>query len=656
MPDLFREILLIFTASLAVLAIFRRLRLSATLAYLAVGLILGPGGTGLISDPHAIEGLAEFGVVFLLFTLGLEFALPRLIAMRRIVLGLGGGQVLTCLAVFFGGALLAGLGPGPAFVAGSALALSSTTIVTRELAHTGELHGRHGQLGVGVLLLQDLVSVFLLVGMAGLANGGGHSVALQLLLTLAKAAVLLALLAAVGKWILPRVFQEIARAHSDEMFVLAALVVALLAAVAARSFGLSMALGAFIAGMMLGESHYRHQIEAEIRPFRDILLGLFFVSVGMLLDLHVLSRTWPLVLLVTLASMGFKALVVTVLARRMGESPRNSVRAGVVLAQGGEFGFAVLALGAGYHQIGRGPAAILVASIVLSMAVTPLLIRSSNPLARRLYPPESPPAPDPDTFAESAGEMTDHVIIAGYGRVGQTIARFLQREGVPFIAVDSDPRRVHEASIGGETPVYGDARRHDLLRALGIEHARLLVISFDAFGDAMTILRQVRALRPELPVLVRTADDRNLEALHGAGATEIVPETLESSLMLVSHVLVMLGYPAQRVLETVRAAREQRYQLLHGFFHGGASRVTDARGEALEMVHAVPLPEAAHAVGHTLAGLHLDDLGVTVQALRRESGTLQSPGPEVTFGAGDIVVLRGSAEHIETAETRLLTG
>lgn len=656
MQDLFTEVLVIFTASLAVLALFRRLHLPATLGYLSVGLALGPGGTGLIHNPRAIEGLAEFGVVFLLFTLGLEFALPRLVAMRRIVFGLGGGQVLICCGVFFGAGLVAGLPAGAAFVAGAALALSSTAIVTRELAHVGELHGRHGQLGVGVLLFQDLVSVFLLVAMAGLAGAARHSVPVELLLTLAKAAALMAVLAAVGKWVLPRVFQEIARARSDEMFVLAALVVALLAAVATRSFGLSMALGAFTAGMMLGESHYRHQIEAEIRPFRDILLGLFFVSVGMLLDLHVLSRAWPVVLLVAGGSMLFKALVVALLARRMGEPPREAVRVGLALAQGGEFGFAILALAAGYRQIAAGPAAILVAAIVLSMGLTPLLMRAGAPLAQRLFPPADAPPADPATAGQAAAGLTRHVIIAGYGRVGQTIGRFLAREGVPFIALDSDPQRVGEAFAAGEPVIYGDARRRDLLRALGLERARLLVISFDAYADSLTILRQVRTERGDLPVLVRTADDRNLEDLESAGATEIVPETLESSLVLVSHVLVMLGYPAHRVLATVQEARRQRYQLLHGFFHGGASRVIDERGEALEMVRTVPLPYAAHAVGRTRAELDLDRTGASVQALRRKRETLQSPDPDVRFDAGDIVILRGTADQIEAAQARLLTG
>ena len=654
--NFFIEILIILTGSLFVVGLFRRVRMPPTLAYLTVGALIGPGGLKLISNQHAIEYLAEFGVVFLLFSLGLEFAFPRLLAMRRVVFGLGGGQVVVCTAVFFGVAAALDMSPASAFIVAGALALSSTAMVTRELARGNQLYMRFGQLSFAVLLFQDLASVFFLA-LIPVLSMGGDGIALSIGWTLIKAMALFGLILLIGRYALPLLFLEAARARSEEMFVLAVLVVVLATATLTQYFGLSMALGAFVAGMMLGESHYRHQIEAEIRPFRDVLLGIFFVSIGMLLDLGVLATHWPWVIALTATVMSFKGGVISLIARLFQETPETSLRTGLVMAQGGEFGFALLALAGTNGLIEPTISAIVLAAIILSMVLTPLIVHFNGQLARWLLGPK--PLPD---GADAASAMTqkpdlkNHVIICGFGRVGQAVARFLRQEQIPYVAVDADPRRVHEAALAGENVRYGDGRQRAILHSLGVERAQLVVVAFDDVSQAEMAVRQIRALHLNVPILVRTTDDSQWERLREAGATEVVPETLEGSLMLVSHVLTLLGLPHEDIRERVQTVRSQRYQLLHGYFHGEKSRVTDAAGRPLEIIHAVPLPDSAFAVGRTLGELGLEKIGVEVEALRRQGTTRQNPPQDEALEPDDIVILLGTGEQIERGERALLSG
>lgn len=655
----FHQLLTILTASAIVVALFHRLRMPATLGYLGAGVLIGPGMLGLVGQQEDITAMAEFGVVFLLFSLGLEFSLSRVLAMRRLVFGLGGSQVLICTGAFFLIGRMAGLEVASALIIGGALALSSTAIVTRELGQRGELHARHGQVGVAILLFQDLASVLFLILIAALAGVAGDGLVMELGQTFLRGVALFLVLMAIGQWVLPRVFFEVAKTRSEELFVLTALVVALLAAVATEHFGLSMALGGFIAGMMLGESHYRHQIEAEIRPFRDVLLGIFFVSVGMLLDLGMLLRHWHWVLLLTAGLLIFKTALITMLGWVFGEDRITGLRAALVLAQGGEFGFAMLALAGSYALVDFTQSSVVLAVIILTMAVTPLMVRYNAYLAERVVKPRPRTGIVPQNtqlMAESTHALHDHVIICGFGRVGQAVGRILRREDIPYVAIDEDPTRVNEVSVAGENIHFGDAKLRAVLEALGIERARMAVISFSDFPQAMSILRQLRTLRPDLPVLVRTADDRNLEQLQAAGATEVVPETLEASLTLASHVLAMLDMPLERVTESIQGVREERYRLLHGYFHGRRSRVTDAQGQALEVLHAVALPDGARAVGRRLDELGLEKIGASVQAVRHPDGTEREPEPELELGQGDVVILHGSAHQVESAEVRLLRG
>lgn len=646
----FLELLILLASSLAILALCYPLRLPPILGYILVGMLIGPGGLGWISRPESVSQIAEFGVVFLLFSLGLEFAMPKMLAMRRLVLGIGAGQVLVTLIIFWSMTWAMGLPLATGWILASALTLSSTAVVSRELAQTHQLHLRFGQIAVAVLLFQDMASVFFLAILPSL-SGQTEQLLPALLWTLGKATLLLAGLLLLGPRLLPKLFTLVARTHTEELFVLAVLVVILAAAALTQIMGLSMALGAFIAGMLLGESHFRHQIEAEIRPFRDVLLGIFFVAVGMLIHLAPLAAQLHWVILLTVSFMVLKWLVVVALSRLMGEHMEHAFGAGFALAQGGEFGFALLTLGGTYALIGSSQQSLVFSSIILSMMLTPFLLRLNPHWTRKFAKPSEPEA---TTLLPDSSEP--HVILCGFGRVGQAIARFLQNEQIPYVAIDNDTMRVREALLAGEPVLYGDSRQRALLHKAGLERARLLVVAFDNFLHTQRILEEVHAVRADLPVLVRTADDQHWEALQAAGATDIIPETLEGSLMLVSHVLEFLDIPQERIQERIQAVRQERYRLLHGYLHGQRSRLTDPKGKPLEVVHPVALSETAHAIDKKLGELQLEQIGVRVQALRRGAVTGQDPSTEVRLKAYDTLVLLGTASQIERAEQRLLGG
>lgn len=651
---MFADLLIILACSLVVIALFRRLRLPPVLGYLCVGLLIGPTALNWISHSQDLPRLAELGVVFLLFTLGLEFSLPRMLALRHTVFGLGSAQVLLCGTALSGTLYLFGLSAANAVLLGLGLALSSTAIVSKELSSLGEIFSGHGQNAIGVLLFQDLVAVLLLTLVPAIAGSSGDPWYWALPLTLGKTALLFFGLLLASRWLLPKLFHEVAEAHSAELFVMLALVIVLLTAWLTHLLGLSMALGAFLAGMLLGESHYRHQIEADIRPFRDILLGLFFVSVGMLIDLRLFAEHGWTILGVTLGLLAIKGLLIAVLVRLRGEDGETAWRTGLSLAQAGEFFFALVALMHQVKLLDERSGSLLLAAAFCSMALTPLLMRSAPLLAKRLHAGTTRQS-QIEEIASSSSELSGHVVICGYGRVGQSIARFLQREHLPFIALDDDPVRVEEACAGEENVHYGDSRRRELLEAVGIARARLLVVAVDKADAALAIVEQVRLQCATLPILVRTRDDSRLAELQAAGATEVVPEVLESSLMLASHALVLLGVAEHRVKMHMDEVRRSRYRLLHGFYHGAQANLLDAQGQPRVLLHAVNLPTSAHGCGQHLQSLALESLGLEVQAVRRDGNNLPLDSDPL-LQEGDAVLLSGPLQAIEAGESRLLGG
>jgi len=653
----FHSILILLMVAVVLVAMFRYLHLPHILAYLTAGILVGPYGLGWIPDTEETRYLAEFGLVFLMFTIGLEFSFPKLMAMKTSVLGLGGAQVLLSCLAFGSAAWWLGVPIEGAIVIGGMLALSSTAIVMKLLIEQLEHNSRHGRHAFGVLLFQDLVVVPFLILIPALGGDAQHTVFGTLGWVLLKSVLVLAAIIMVGRWLLRPLLHEIASARQRELFMFTVLLLTLASAWVTQAAGLSLALGAFLAGMMLGETEYRHQVESDILPFRDILLGLFFVTIGMLLDLEIVYRLWPWVLGAVFAIIAFKALVIMGLGRLFGMETGVALRTGLVLSQGGEFGFALLLQAKNYQILGGEPAQIVLAAVVLSMLVTPLVIRYNGLVAKHLVHGYMRARESKlDVIRAEAEHAHKHVIICGYGRSGQNLAWMLEQEGVPHIALDLDPVRVRDARDAGKPVVYGDADRRDVLEAAGLHRATALVVSFNDINSALKILETTRHVRPDMPVIVRTMDDADLERLNVAGATEVVPESLEGSLMMGSHLLLLLGIPVSRIVHHVRDVRRDRYRMLRGFFHGEDLFEETATEAYHERLHSVTLPGGAFSVGKLLADLHLEELDVAVSAVRRGGIRGPEPSPETRLAEGDVLVLFGAPEALEQAEKLLLKG
>ncbi|WP_421218357.1 cation:proton antiporter [Aeromonas jandaei] len=649
---MYTDLLILLFAAVLLVAIFRRFGLPVILAYLIAGVLLGPHGLAVITGQSIMQTIAELGIVFLMFSLGLEFSLPKLLAMRYLVLGVGGLQVLLTSLLFFWFGWHLGLSLAQALVVGGTLALSSTAVVIKQLGEQKQLHTRRAQLGVSVLLFQDLAVVPLLVMIPILAEPQvqGSALAAEIAWAILKGLFALLSLLAVGKWLLPLLFHEVARARSDELFVLSALLVALLAAFMTYSLGLSMALGAFLAGMMLGESHYRHQLEVDIKPFRDVLMGLFFITIGMNMDWVLVAQAWWQVLLCVVVLVLCKSLLVLLAGRLMGERKRDSMAAGIMLSQVGEFGFVLLALALHHGLLDPQLVSRLIGIGIISIAMTPWLVTQAHSLARSLTDPALLTRSE---VAQSGLSKSQHVIIAGFGRAGQTCARFLKLEEIPFLALDLDPERVSEAKQAGEQVAFGDASRRDILLAAGLLRARLVIITFDDRKRVEAMLALIRELAGELKVLVRTRDDSFLEQYKQAGAFEVIPESQEGALMLVSHLLVNCDIPLGRVIRRMEHERSSQYRFLHGFYWGDQSANNLEADQQLERLHPLMLHDQAWAVGREVRELPLDE--VRIKEVQRGDQMLE-PRDELTLQAGDRLILFGTAVAIEQAEQRLLEG
>jgi K+:H+ antiporter len=649
--------------AVAGVVVCRLARLPPMLGYLAVGVVLGPSAIAIASDAAGVGYLAEFGIVFLMFVIGLEFNLPKLQSMRRLVFGLGLSQVvLTMLAALAGNAALAslltasgrawGLGWQSALALGAALAMSSTAIVVKLLADRLELESEHGRRVMAVLLFQDLAVVPLLVLIPALGSSP-EALLRELALASLKAAGLLTVLLIGGRVVMRWWLTLVVRRKSEELFVLNLLLVTLGLAWLTEMAGLSLALGAFVAGMLIAETEFKHQVETDIRPFHDVLLGLFFITVGMKLDLGVVLAHWSLVIALTVLPVAFKFVLVTVLARVFGAAPGVALRTGLYLAQAGEFGFVLLGVATEGHLLPPSLQGPVLASMVLSMLATPFIFTFSNRIVMRLSANDwLLQSVAMTTIAKRAINTEKHVIICGFGRSGQNLARLLEAEKIAYIALDLDPDRVRQAAAAGQSVVFGDAARLQSLMAAGLARASAVVVSYHDTPSALKILHLVHSHAPKVPVIVRTIDDADFERLRAAGATEVVPEAIEGSLMLASHALALVGVPMRRVLRVIQQQRDARYGLLRGYFHGADDDTVE------ELEHArllsVTLTPTSGAVGRTLAELDLAALGVSVVSLRRASGAVLQPGGALVLAGDDTLVLSGLPEPLAKAENALL--
>ena len=660
MESLLGIIVVLLVVSVGTVAAARALKLPPLVGYLVVGLLLGPHALALAPDTDVTRWLAEIGVVFLMFSIGLEFSLPKLRAMRSLVFGLGGLQVgFTVLAVVAAVLLtqdLHGMGWQAGVALGGAMAMSSTAMVMRLASDRGEIESAHGRPVVGVLLFQDLAVVPLLVlipALAGIGADGGQGLSTALGLAFGKSVLVLAIALLIGQRIVRPWLTLVARRKSQELFTLNVLLMTLGLAWITEHAGLSLALGAFLAGMLISETEFRYQVEADVKPYRDVLMGLFFISVGMLLDFEVVTQQWALIAALVVGPMIFKFALISALAKVFRVANGPSLKTGLWLCQAGEFGF-VLLDPAGLSGI--VPAEILQpiqAAMVISMLLAPFIIERSDGWILRVVRNEwLARSLELHRIAAQTMGSDRHVIVCGFGRCGQNLAQMLDGEKVPYVALDLDPQRTREAAAAGQSVVFGDAARKETLVAAGIHRANTLVITYADRVSAIHVIHTARHLAPALPIVVRSRDDGDLDSLRAAGATEVIPEVVEGSLMLASHALALAGVPLHRVIRRIREVRDTRYAMLRGYFHGSTDDANERGSDIL--LKSFSVPGVAGCVGQHLEALGLIEIGVEVNNIRRGRMQLELD-QNLVIQAGDVIVMRGSSEALAIAE-ELLSG
>lgn len=636
--------------------ILKRIKLPPVLGYLLVGTLIGPYALGWLPEHESIQLLAEIGVVFLLFMIGLEFSLSRLIAMKSTVFGLGSIQVT--LSTISGGiiAWLTGIGWQGAFVVGGALALSSTAIVAKQLSDQLEMQARHGQLAISILLFQDLAVVPLLVVIPILSTASEQSLLSPLLIALTKGILAVFIIFQVGRRLLRPFYHLVASTHSAEIFTLATLFISLTAAWLTNQLGLSLALGAFLAGLMLSETEYKHQVLADIRPFRDVLMGLFFISVGAQLDTTIILQEWFWIALLTLGLIIGKGSVIVILTRLFKYDLPSAFRTGLLLGQAGEFSFAILVVAISNNLITLKEAQPIIAATLLSMLITPVLIRYNSNITDYIFrgrykSGSNIPPKELHTVCET---LSEHVILCGFGRIGQNLANILREMKIQYIALDMDQSLVRQAWEAGENVFFGDSAHTEILKKAEITRASALLITFDDAHIAEHVIQSARSINKDIAIIVRSKDEQHMDKLHNAGASNVVPESFEASMMLAIHVLQNLKIPVDKSMDFVEQARKDEYHLLRGYFRGEESLALD------EMyglhLHTVILLPNSYAVGKSIADINLTKLDTTLVKVRRRKNIIESFNQSFQFETGDAIVIEGKKRNVLNTEKYLLTG
>jgi CPA2 family monovalent cation:H+ antiporter-2 len=662
MPSILQTTLILLASALAGVLIIRASKLPPILGYLLAGLVIGPNATALAADSNMLKNFAEFGVVFLMFSIGLEFNLSKLKSMKNIVFGFGASQVfltmlLTIPAGYFLRFVLPISLPWHVLLAlGGALAMSSTAIVVKGLAEKFELDTPHGKNVIGVLIFQDLVVIFLLILIPSLNKNSGD-MALALSVAGLKISIALILILVVGKTVFSSWFKLVANMRSRELFMLNVLLVVMGFSALTEYLGLSMALGAFMAGILIAETPYRFQVEEGIESFRDILLGLFFISIGMLVNFHVVFNNFHLVVFLFFGALILKFVIIASLAKRFGASAGEAIRTGICLTQAGEFGFVLIQQIDQLDWIDQRVSQSVIAAMLLSMMLAPILIQYSDKITLRFVKNEwFNQSLNLTKIASQSLKNSDHVIICGFGISGQQLATILEQEQIKYIALDADPDRVSDASQAGKSVVYGTSQSKNHLIAAGIVRAKAVVITFQNINESMKVIQQVELLHPGIPIIVRATDERDVEKLELVGATQVIPEKTEGGLMLSAQVLTVVGVPIKRVLRRVTQARENRYGALKGFFPSFEN--DDSESSNSSRLHSVKIKENTQAIGNNVDWLHHES-GANLHSMRRKITGSHSnyknitPDEKITFQEEDILTLLGTPDCLEKAEKRL---
>ena len=654
------NIVILLAMAVITVSLSRRLHFPPILGYIIVGIIVGPSGFAFIEKEENIELLAEFGIVFLLFAIGLEFSVSQMLSMKKQVFGLGSAQVVTtALVVYFIGHL-AGLDPNTNIVIAGAFALSSTAIVIKQLTEQSEIQSRHGRGALGILIFQDIMAIPLLILIPTLAMSGDNNDALTWALVMAfiKGVLVVVVMHMIGKYLLRPLFHEVAMAKSQELFTLTVLTVALGAAAFTEEMGLSMTLGAFLAGMMLSETEYRHQIESDIRPFQDILLGLFFVTVGMIISLEILLEHFWTIIGLTIGIILLKGLILYAVSLIFDRGRGVSLRIALTLSQVGEFGLVLMTLAFTFKLLPEQTGNILLTAAVLSMAVAPFLVKFNGRITKAIHNESYRKNHHEieNTISEDNKHIRDHIILCGFGRVGQTVSRFLHSSNKQFIALDMDIKRVQEARAAGESVYYGDAAKQTILHAASLDKAKMVVITFSDFHASMKILHAIRQANTDIRVLVRTLDDSHVNELLEAGASEAIPDTFESAIMLSSHLLLLMGEPPRKVLNETRKIRKNRYQTLEDFYPGEDDNPLEQHQVMTGIIHSILMDEGSYGIGKTLKELKLSVFDVKINAIKRGHVRGENPSLETELRLHDHLVLSGSVDDLQKAETYIKSG
>ncbi|MDX5299852.1 MAG: cation:proton antiporter [Gammaproteobacteria bacterium] len=646
------QLLLLLGTTVCVVLFFQRLQIPSSLAYLLVGVLLGSHTAGPVIQDDYIKIVAEFGIVFLLFTIGLSFSVANIYALRHTLFVPGTAQVVLTTAVIGILCWMLGFSGVTAFLIGAVFAQSSTTIISRQLAEQGESETRHGRLGTAMSVFQDITAVPFVIILPVLGVASASSLASDLGTALLKAALATGLVLLAGRYLMRPLFHRVTTYRSAELFTLTVLFVSMAAAWVTQSLGLSMAFGAFLAGMVLGETEFRHQVEATIRPFRDVLLGLFFISVGMLIQPARLPDIWLESLLGASVLLLSKIVLVALIVRAVGLDLQTAVRTALVLAVGGEFGFALLAVGLEGALIDENTAQIILTAVLFSMVMAPFLIRYNLTISEWLTP-RSSVAPVKTVHMPDDTRLNDHVMLCGFGRTGQIVGHFLEQEKIPYIALDIDPGIVREASLAGKPVHYAHSTDPDVLDSLGLHQARLLIITHNDRTSALKTLSLIKRLRPTLPVVARARDESGADELRKAGALEVIPETLEAGITIASHALWSLDVPLRRINHYLREQRQHRYPILKELFRGGLDAIKIEDAETIERLHAVKMEEGYPLLNQPLGNVEWGP--VMVNTLIRCDQKIRYPGTDVCLLPDDVLVLQGTPDELDRVEA-LLTG
>jgi len=651
--SMLRDLVVLFAAALPIVFIFQRLNVPAVVGFLIAGIIIGPDGTGFISQTADVENLAELGLVLLLFVVGLEVSLSQLARLGRVIVWSGSLQVIATTLLGFGLARAAGVSEPTAVLMGFLAAQSSTAIVLKTLSDRGEISAPHGRLVVGILLIQDLALVPMML-LTRLLPAGRPMSWLAVATTLLQGAVAVVFVLIAARLLMPAILRQIVSLRSRELFTGAIVLFCLGTAWLAAYLGLSVALGALIAGLVMSESEYSHQVTADILPFRDAFNSVFFISVGMLLRLEFVRDHWLELLAMTAGLVLCKALVAFISVVPFYRSVRVAITTALSLAQIGELSFVLAGFALPVGLIAAAQYETFVAVAVLTMLATPFLIY----LASRLgYAPQAWPGVAAREADSEAHPLRNHVIVIGYGLNGENLAHVLQQTGLPYLILEMNPERLAAAQRNGEPISYGDATRAEVLRQAGAAAAHVIVVAISDPIATRRIVAVARQMNAQAPIIVRTRYVAEMDELRRLGATEVIPEEFETSVEIFARVLRRLRVPRNVIALQVELIRKQGYSMLRGLALPRQTLDQLDQILAATTTESFMVPRSSPAAGRSIRELQLRKLtGVTIIAVVRSAKPTTNPPPDLVIEAGDILVMVGNHVQLDQAQSRLGVG